>query len=83
MGRITRRTRSSRSVSGLVTNLMTTDGDATRFQYGEVASIVQATASNLDNNAHWSVSVARTAPNAVRVTARPKNGIASVARPTP
>ena len=44
----------SNRVSGLITNLTDTDGNAWSYQYGEVESIILPTATNLNNSAHWS-----------------------------
>ena len=59
---------SSKRVSGLVTNVMTTAGDPWSYQYGEVDSIVLAAATNLDNNAHWSTADAEDAAGSARIT---------------
>ena len=68
----------TKRVSGLVTNLQTTDGDAFMYQYGEVESIILSPASNLDNNAHWSEVDPATnttdAPWTARVTFAPRAG---------
>ena len=61
-------------VSGLVTNLRSTAGDPWAFQYGEVNSIVLATATNLDSNAHWSTADAAGAAGSARITFAPRAG---------
>ena len=65
----------TKRVSGLVTNLQSTDGSAWTYQYGEVESIILTPATNLDNNAHWSGSATTaTASNAARITFSPRAG---------
>ena len=61
-------------VSGLVTNLRSTAGDPWSFQYGEVDSIVLATATNLDSNAHWSTADAADGTGSARITFAPRAG---------
>ena len=66
---------SSNRVSGLVTNLQTAEGDGWVFQYGEVDSIILATASNLNNTtAEWGVTAAQGDTNAARVTFESRAG---------
>ena len=65
---------SSHCVSGLVTNLMTDDGDPWTFQYGDVESIVLATATSMTNAAHWTETATASDANAARVTFSPRAG---------
>ena len=67
-------------VSGLVTNLMSTDGDPWTYQYGQAESIIlptttSASTSKLTNQGHWSaVAATSAADNAAQVTFEQRAG---------
>ena len=66
---------SSNRVSGLVSNLRSTAGDAWTFQYGEVESIILSPATLTGNQAHWSQADAAESKNyTARVTFSPRAG---------